>query len=144
MAPCDLEARGVGGSLDTGGTDQARKGARGIGAAGEADNVDFIAGDVVPDDGLIRVQHDPLQAEPDGSAEQVLQEIRIGADALVVEGHLRGVVSGQGLDQRRNALIFGVKPGYIGVVPSAFLVPGSVNQNDNALHGIPGEKVRTS
>jgi hypothetical protein len=135
VAPRDVEPLLARGALDSGGADQPGKRAGGIGAAGKSQNIDFIALCVIVHDGLIGVLNDLLQPNSDGPAEQVLQEIRIGPDAFVIEYPLLDTSRGGGLDETRTGSgVSGIELGDIGIVALAFLVPGPVDQDDNAFH----------
>jgi hypothetical protein len=99
-----VELPRVGGGLDSGGAYQAGKRSRGIGAAGKPENVDLVAGRIVLGEVPIGLLDDLPQADADGPAERVLQEVGVAADAFMVEGDLPGAVGGPGLDQGRAGL----------------------------------------
>ncbi len=135
MIPYGVKALRVGGSLDPRRADQTGEGARGIGAAGESEDMDFIAALVVGRDGLIGILDDLPQADADRPAQPMFHEVRIAADAIVIEGLLHGAVGSNRLDQREaGGLIIRIELRDVGVVALAFLVPGAVDQNDDALH----------
>jgi hypothetical protein len=136
---------GVGGSLDPRRADQAGKGARGIGAAGESENIDFIAALVIRRDRMIGILDDFPQAYADRPAKPMLHEVRIATDPIVIEGLLHGASGSNRSDQRdAGGLIIWIKLGNVGVVALAFLAPGAVDQNDDALHATLTKSVRSA
>src|SRR5262249_40642598 len=125
----------VGRGLDSGGADQAGERTRGIGPAGKAENVDFVAAYIVLGEVPVGGLDDFAQADADGPAKHVLEEVGVAADAFMIEGDLPGSVGGPGPDQGRAGLrIIGIELGNVGVVALALFVPGAVDQADNALH----------
>ena len=130
-----VEILRVDGGLDAGSADQAGERTRGIGTAGKAENMEFVPPRVILGDVPVGVLHDLLQTDADGATEQMLQQIRVAADAIVIEGDLLGAVRRPGPDQWRSGLrVVGIQLGNIGVVALALLVPGAVDQADYALH----------
>src|SRR6185437_6640517 len=118
-----------------GSADQAGEGAGGIGATRKSQNIDLVAGEVVAGDRLIALLHNLPQADSDRAAQYVLQHVRIIADAVVIEDELLGPVGALSFDQRRAGRpVARVELGNVGVDARALFVPGTVDQNDDALH----------
>jgi hypothetical protein len=79
MLPGNLEDRAVRPALNPRGPDQARKRARRIGAAGEAEDVNLIAAGKFVRQEHIGVVHDTLEPEADRAAEDPFEQTAAGA-----------------------------------------------------------------
>jgi hypothetical protein len=76
----------------------------------------------------------------------MFQQIRIAADPGVIKCLLHDTIGRGELDKgRASGLIVRIKLRNVGVVALALLVPGAVDQNDDALHATltKRRKIRT-